>query len=226
MASAGSVPGADQILKKYLAATGGRAAWEKLHSRVSKGTVEVPSMNLSGTAEMYEEAPDRALVKIVISGSEFLEGFDGTVGWSSDPKDGLQEQKGDQLAETKRESDFRYPLDLRKLYARFVVAGEENIGGHSTYLVEATPPGGGEPDCAYFDENTGLLVRMVTQHHNDDGSVEPFQEDFADYREVDGVRIPFSIHQASSQVDFTISVDEVRQNVEIGGVRFSKPVVQ
>jgi len=221
-----AVPSADQILDRYLEATGGRAAWEKIHSRVSTGTVEIPEMKMSGTAEMWEEAPDRALVKMVISGSVFLEGFDGTSAWSSDPKDGLHEQKGLQLAETRRGSDFRFPVDFRELYPKVVASGERTVTGRSTYVIEATPPGGGEPDRAFFDTQTGLLVHMVTQHHNDDGSVEPFEEDFGDYRAVDGVKIPFMIRQSSSQVDFTIRIDEVHQNVAMDDTRFSKPLAQ
>jgi hypothetical protein len=221
-----AVPSADRILDKYLEATGGRAAWEKIHSRVSTGTVEIPEMKMSGTAEMWEKAPDSALVKMVISGSVFLEGFDGKSAWSSDPKDGLQEQKGLQLAETRRGSDFRFPVDFRRLYPNVVASGERTVAGRPTYVVEATPPEGGQPDRAFFDPQTGLLVHIVTQHHNDDGSVEPFEEDFGDYRAVDGVKIPFMIHQSGSQVDFTIRISEVHQNVAVDDTRFSKPVVQ
>lgn len=221
-----TVPRANEILHRFLEAAGGRGAWEKLHSRVSKGTVEIPQMKMSGTAEMWEKAPDRALVKIVISGSEFLEGFDGTVGWSSDPKDGLQEQTGAALDEIRRESDFRLPVDFGKLYAK-VAAGEgKAIKGRPTYVIEATTEDGGDPDRAYFDAESGLLVRMVTQHHVPDGSVEPFEEDFEDYRTVDGVKIPFTIHQSGSQVDFTIRINEVQQNVEVDEARFSKPVAR
>jgi hypothetical protein len=220
------MPSADRILDKYLQATGGRAAWQKLHSRVSKGTVEVPDMKMSGTAEMYEKAPDLALVKIVISGSTFLEGFNGNEAWSSDPKDGLHTQTGPQLAETRRESDFRLPVDFRQLYPKVVTSGERNVDGRPAYEVQATPVEGGEPDRAYFDEQSGLLVRMVTHHHNDDGTTELFAEDFEDYRPVDGVKIPFTIHQTGSQVDFTIHLDEVQQNVALDDSRFSRPVAQ
>jgi len=37
--SAAALPSADQIIDKYEAAIGGEAAWHKLKSRVSKGTI-------------------------------------------------------------------------------------------------------------------------------------------------------------------------------------------
>src|SRR6202007_1848140 len=93
-ASTSTVPSADQILDKYVEASGGRAAWRKLNSRVSKGTIEVPAMNLSGTVEMREKAPNRLIVTVTMSGAVFSQGFDGSAGWSSDPQNGLREQKG------------------------------------------------------------------------------------------------------------------------------------
>jgi hypothetical protein len=221
--SAAQLPRVGQILDRYIQATGGRAAWENIHSRVSTGVVDIPGLQLAGTAEMYERAPNLALVKMVVGGSVFLEGFDGAVGWSSDPKDGLQEQRGAQLAATRRESDFRFPLDFRRLYQTVSAARNEKIGGRPVYVIDATPREGGQPDHAYFDAQTGFLVRMVIQHHDDDGSVQPFEEDYGDYRLVDGVKIPFLIHQSGAQVDFTIRLKEVRQNVDVDDTQFSEP---
>jgi hypothetical protein len=221
-----ALPTVDRILDRYMEASGGRAAWEKLNTRVSKGTVTVRAMNVSGPLEIDEKAPDKLLVTVTISGSVFLQGFDGTVGWSEDPQNGLREQTGAELAETKREADFYHPLDLRKLYTRISLAGTETIADRLAYLVEATPPEGGKPDRVYFDVRTGLPLRVITQHHNFDGSIEEFQEDFGDYRTVDGVKVPFAIEQSDSQVAFTIKLDEVRDNLELKDTEFARPAGQ
>lgn len=225
-ALASAAPSAQDILKKYLDATGGRSAWNKIHSRVSQATVIIPGMNLIGEAQMVEEAPDRALVKIVVSDSTFLEGFDGNTAWSSDPKQGVRQQTGAQVDETRRESDFRFPVDFPELYPKLSTPAATTIDGRAVYVIDATPQGAAEPDRAYFDAQSGLLIRMVTQHHNDDGSTEPFREDFSDYRAVDGVKIPFLIHQTGAQVDFTIQIKNVQQNIPVDDTRFTKPVAQ
>jgi zinc protease len=225
-ASAHAAPSADQILDKYLVASGGRAAWQKLSSRVSKGTVDLPALNLSGTVEMREKAPNRLVVTVTMSGFVFSQGFDGTVGWSNDPQNGLREQKDGELRETKREADFYHPLDFRQLYSKISVGGTEKLGERSAYVVQATPPEGGEPDKVYFDVETGLPLRAIIQHHNPDGDVEEFQEDFEDYRTVDGIKIPFTIHQSNAQAAFTIKIEDVRHNVELDDAQFAKPAVQ
>ena len=225
-AGVAATPSAQDVLAKYLNATGGRKAWNKIHSRVSQGNVIIPGMNLIGTAQMFEEAPDRALVKIVVSDSTFLEGFDGNVAWSSDSKQGVRQLTDAQADETRRESDFRFPVDFPELYPSLSAPAATTIDGRAVYVIDATPPGATQPDRAYFDAQSGLLIRMVTQHHNDDGSTEPFREDFSDYRAVDGVMIPFTIHQTGAQVDFTIQIKNVQQNIPVDDTRFAKPVAQ
>lgn len=219
------IPSAEQILNRYVEAAGGRAAWQKLTSRVSRGTIDAPSMNMSGTIEIYEKAPDRVLVVIVMAGAQFRQGFDGAAGWSDDPQNGLREQTGPELAETRRDADFYRPLDLRRLYAKFTVRGREKIRERDTYLIEAAPPEGGEPDRIYFDAQTGLPLRLISRRHGPEGSAE-VQEDLEDYREVDGVKLPFTMHQNGGDAPVTIQLSEARHNVPIDDSQFARPAVE
>jgi hypothetical protein len=223
-APAPATPTADQLLDRYVEAIGGRAAWKKLNSRITTGTIDIPQMNLSGTIEIREKAPNHLLATIVIAGASFRQGFDGTIGWTDDPQNGLHEESGAELEDTRRDADFYHPLDLHSLYSKFTLTGSEKIGDHEAYVVEATRPGA-DPDKLYFDTKTGLVLRLSTRHHTADG-VTSFQEDLEDYREVDGVRLPFTVHQRTSDSSFTIKFTEVHQNVELDDAQFSKPAAQ
>jgi outer membrane lipoprotein-sorting protein len=223
-ATAGA-PTVDQIIDHYMAAVGGRAAWQKLTSRSSMGTIEVPSMNLSGTVVIHEKAPDKILTIVIISGSAFRQGFDGSVGWADDPQGGFREQTGAELAEAKRQSDFYSPFDLHEHYAKLTFLGSEKVDDRESYVLEATPAEGGQPDKLYFDAQSGLPVRLVGRHHTPEG-VSEFREEFSDYRNVDGVRLPFTISQESSGSSFTVTINEVRHNIEFEDSEFSKPAVQ
>ena len=220
-AAAAVLPSADQILDTYVKALGGREAWKKLTSRVSIGTIEIPALNLSGAIEMHEKAPDQVVANITINGAKFSQGFDGAVGWSDDPQNGLREQSGTELAETKRDADFYHPLDLRQLYSKFTVTGAEKVDDRDAYVMEATAPEG-ESDKMYFDAQTGLLLRIIGHHHAPEGVTE-FTEDLSDYREVDGIKLPFLVHQAGADSSFTIKFTEVHHNVPIENSLFSKP---
>src|ERR1700678_3441792 len=87
--SAAALPTGDQVYKHYVEAIGGRAAWQKLHTRVSKGTIEIPAMNnLSGTIEVHMKAPNLILVVINLGGAIIQQGFDGTTEGPDAPRNG------------------------------------------------------------------------------------------------------------------------------------------
>jgi hypothetical protein len=223
--ASGVAPTVDQIVSHYQAAVGGRAAWQKLKSRSSMGTVDVPAMNLSGTVVIHEKAPDKMLTIIIIAGSAFRQGFDGKIGWAQDLQDGLREQTGVELAEARRQSDFYGPFDLHQQYPKLVSLGVEKVDDRDAYVLEATPPEGGEPDKLFFDATSGLPVQIISQHHTPEG-VSEFREQFSDYRVVDGVKLPFTISQESSDSSFTVRISEVRHDIEFEDSEFAKPAVQ
>jgi hypothetical protein len=215
---------ADQILNRYVEAIGGRAAWKKLTSRVSTGTIDVPDMHIAGTVEFHEKAPNRLLRVIILNGASFRQGFDGTTGWTDDPQDGLRTQTGVELEDTRLDADFYHPLDLRQLYSKFTLTGTEKIGEHDTYVIEAARTGA-DPDKMYFDVKTGLALRIISRRHSAEG-LSTYQEDMEDYREVDGIKLPFIVHQSITKPSFTITFAEVHHNVELSDGEFSKPAAE
>src|SRR2546429_9193315 len=72
---------ADEVLAGYVAALGGRAALEKITSRVAKGSFDVSGIAMSGPVEIYAKAPNLMLLVLKMPGQEtFKDGFDGKVG--------------------------------------------------------------------------------------------------------------------------------------------------
>jgi len=217
-----ALPSADQVLDSYEKAIGGRDAWMKIKTRISTGTIDVPAFNVSGTVEVHQKAPDRLLSVAVIAGQAYKHGFDGTVAWSDDPQNGLKEDTGAAFTASKREADFYHQLDLRKLYAKMTVTGVEKAGEHDTYVVEAVTPEG-PTDKLYFDTKSGLLVRSVNHRPAPDGSDAVYTGDIEDYRDVDGIKLPFVVHQSSDQAAFTITFTDIKQNVDLTDDQFGKP---
>jgi hypothetical protein len=83
---------------------------------------------------------------------------------------------------------------------------------------------GKTPLRLYFDEQSGLLVRLVRFGETPLGRL-PTQIDYADYREVGGVKIPFRWTLARPSGLFTIQVSEVKDNVPVDDAKFAKPPV-
>ncbi|HLW75985.1 MAG TPA: hypothetical protein VKS01_03350, partial [Bryobacteraceae bacterium] len=67
-----------------------------------------------------------------------------------------------------------------------------------------------------------LLVRVLRFTDTPVGR-NPVQIDYADYREVDGVKIPFRWTLARTGGRFTIQLSEVKANVPVEDSRFAKP---
>lgn len=220
-----AIPSVEKIIEHYVAAVGGREAWQKLASRVSMGAIEVPSANLKGTVVIHEKAPDKMLTIIIVAGSAFREGFDGMIGWAEDPQNGVREQTGAELAEARRQADFYSPLNVYEHYSKLTFVGSEKVNDHNAYVLEAALPEGGPSDKLYFDTASGLPVRLISRHHAPEGVMQ-FQEDFSDYREVDGVVLPFVIEQSGADSSFVVRINDVRHNVQLQDSEFSKPGVQ
>ena len=219
------MPTTDQILDKYVQMLGGKAAMEKITSTASKGTFEIPAFGATGSAEIWEKAPNKTALKLDIPGFGLvLEGFNGTVAWSQDPQSGLREKTGAELAATKLDADFYKPLKLKQLYPKIALKGKEKVGDKDAYVLTATPAEGAA-ETWYFDATSGLLIRLDLERESPQGkmAVQVFQED---YKEVDGIKIPHTVRQVTSAFSITIKLEEVKHNVPVDDAKFNKPATQ
>lgn len=217
-----TLPTADQILDKYVQAVGGKAAIEKQTSRVSKGSFEIPAVGATGTAEIYEKAPNKNAAIITIPGFGVVqEGFDGKTAWAQDPQSGLREKAGAELAAAKLDGEFHKPIKIKQLYPKIVVKGKDKVGDRDVYVVEATPAEG-SAETWYFDAQSGLILRQDAERESPQGkqAVQSFLED---YKDVDGVKLPFSIRQVTPQFTITIKIEDVKSNVPVDDAKFKKP---
>jgi zinc protease len=221
----GSMPSVDEILDKYVEALGGKVALEKVTSRVAKGTFEMDQMPGEATEEIYEKAPNKQLA--ITDNPSFgvvKRGFNGTAGWQDMPQTGLVDVTGDELTAMKRHADFHWSIKLKELYPKMTVKGKESVGGRDAYVVEATPAEG-PAETMYFDADTGLLVRLTGEADTPNGPVT-IDMTFEDYRDVDGVKVPFTIHESFGDFGFVIKLTDVKQNVPIDDAKFDKPAEQ
>jgi hypothetical protein len=220
-----AMPSADQIIEKYVQAIGGKAAIEKASSRVTKGTFEIPAMGATGPIEIYAKAPNKTVMIITFPGfGTIQQGYNGQVGWAQEPTSGLRELSGAELASAKREAEFFGMLKMKELYPKMSVTGKQKVGNGDSYVVELTPAEG-KPEKWYFDVQTGLLTRVDVEVDSPQGNI-PFEVYLEDYREVEGLKMPFTIRRTSPAISFTIRLEEVKNNVAIDDVKFNKPAGQ
>lgn len=215
-------PSVDQILERYVQALGGRSAIEKVSSRVMRGRFDAAGRDGSGSVEMYVKAPDKSLLVMEVPGyGRVRQGFDGTTGWAGDPERGVRDMNGQELSNARRAATFPQATKLRELYPKMTLKGEEKVGPRDAYLIEADP-GDGTLRRLYFDRASGLLLRSTVERDTPSGRAA-YDVVMEDYREIDGVRVPFTLRQSIPGLEFTIKLTDIRHNVQIDDEKFKKP---
>lgn len=214
------LPSVEQILERYAQASGGRAAVERVTSRVWKGS-RVGADGVLVPEEVYAKAPNKLLTVTSYPNQVFRTGFDGARGWARSNQ-GARELPAEMLAQLRREAEFYKETRLKDIYSKLTVVGRETIGGREAYVVEAAPAGGGDVEKLYFDAETGLLVRKYSEAKTVLGQF-PTQTDYEDYREVDGVKLPFSIRWSIPGRTWGRKITEVKQNVRLDDAQFNPP---
>ena len=221
-----STPTVDQILDRYVQAIGGATALGKLTSRVTKMTLQIEGSGANASFEIYEQAPNKGVgIGQIILGNgiefEISRGFNGSVGWLLNPTDGgFRELSGTELAAEKRNHEFYRDIKLKELYPKMAFIGQAKVGYHTTYCIEATPSEG-SAEKWFFDAQTGLLVRTDSISESVSRDKVPVETYFEDYREVDGIKLPFAIRQPADK--YTYTVTEVKHNIPIDDAKFKSP---
>ncbi len=212
-------PPADQLLDKYLAAVGGDAALQKITSRVEKGKITANGQQLP--IEVYAKAPAKRISVMHLPNGESITAFDGKQGWLSNMGH-TQMMSAAENDAVHIDADLYFASHVKTLYKKFTVVPGEKIDGHDTYLVLGRNEGQ-PPLRLYVDQQSGLLLRLVRYAETPLGR-NPTQIDYADYRDADGVRIPYRWTLSRPGGNrFTIQIDQVQQNVPVDDAKFIPP---
>lgn len=215
----GDLPSASRLIDSYIQALGGAAAIGKITSRVEKGAETFHGQSVS--IELFTQAPEMQALIRHLSGGDSATIFNGHSGWFKIPGRPAREMQGADLDATRMDADLQFPLHLRQLFPELRVEYPEMIGGRETYLLLGVREGH-PPTKLYFDEQSGLLVRVVRYAESPLGR-DPTQIDYADYRNIDGVQVPFRITLSQPESTSTIQMDDVQQNIKIDGNTFAGP---
>ena len=214
-----SLPTADQILDRYLAAVGGSDALMKIKTRVQKGTID--AMGMQSPIEVYCQAPDKRVSVTHINGGSSVTAYNGQVGWLSIPN-GFHRMTAAERESAQIDAQMYFAARVREMYKELRVRPGEAVSGHATYLVAAAATPGHPAIRMYFDQENGLLLRLIRYTETALGR-NPAQVDYADYKETDGVKIPYRWTLARPSGAFSIHIDQAQQNVPVDETLFEAP---
>ncbi len=212
----------EELLDKYIEATGGLAAYDKINNRYTKGTFEMPAMALKMDLEIWAARPNLMYSKVSsVEMGEMLRGYDGETFWESSMMSGPRIMEGDELTEAVLDAQFEGLIYWRDHYAKATYAGEDSVGGNLCSKVVLTTPAG-KDRTLFINPATNLVVRLDAEIEHQMGTF-PVVTYLEDYREVDGILMPFTARVIVMDQERLVTSDSVAHNVELGKARFELP---
>jgi photosynthetic reaction center cytochrome c subunit len=221
-ATAATPPTADSIIEKYVAAVGGADAMKKVTSRVAKGVIT--SSGKDTPIELFAKAPNKRVTVTHNGTSDSYTAFDGSIGWMGNTGRPAREMSAVDAMGSALDSEFYLPLRMKEIFTQLRAGRPDKIG--DVAVISLTGMRQGLPPVRFFfDANTGLLLRTVRYTENPLGRM-PVQIDYADYRDVDGMKTPFRWTLSRPNGRFTIQLNEAKANVAIDDSKFAKPAAE
>ena len=241
------MPSADSIIDKYIQASGGAQRLAGLTSFVGKGTsVGFGGFGGGGDVELVAKAPDKRatiiLFKAETGRGDQIRTYDGRAGWVRTPLNVLGEYQlnGGDLDGARFDAQLSFPGQIKQVLTNLKSGPSTSITDlpapasqsalqqdvtlgqtHSVDVVQGTGPRN-LLVTLYFDRQTGLLLRELRYGNSPIGRV-PTQIDFADYRDVNGIKLPFRITYAWLDGRDSIVLSEIKTNVPVDDTKFGRP---
>jgi hypothetical protein len=221
-ADTSAIPSAAQVLADNKAATGGDA-WDRVTTITSH--CEIKQGGLTGTDDNWQDVVSGKYADtFTIGGVAAGDGYDGVKSWSVDASGITRNLDSDtdlQSASTNSYiTSLAYWYPARRPGAYALGSAVLDSSGH-TYWIVTVMPDGGFPVDLWFDTGSKLLVRSVEKN-----SRLTLTTTFSDFRQVDGVTLPFRnvISSGETKYDMTITVASVSINAPTSPAIFSPPV--
>jgi photosynthetic reaction center cytochrome c subunit len=223
-------PTADQVLDKYVAALGGAQRLASVTSFVATGSA-IGYGELGGNAEftLFAKSPNQRAILISYKDTQRPSSswtFDGRSGWIKTPRGLLGEYEliGSELDGARFEAQLAFPGQLKQALSNWRGAATRSLGDRDFVVVQGTGPRGFLATL-YFDPKTNLLSRLVRYGPSPIGRM-PTQIDYADYRDVGGVKFPFEYKFTWLDGRYTAKLSKIETNVAIDATKFGRPAAK
>jgi len=198
-----SLPAVDEVLDNYINALGGREAIEKLTTRIFAGHLvkdvhwEDPPYEVAHII-ICSKMPYKFLMNIFDSANDENMVYNGEAGWRKDSK-GIHSDDYIGKTSTAWLLNPQHAIHMKEYFSGLQITGREKVKDRTAYVMESEGHSK-EYFGLYFDVETGLLLRIG------------YHLDLLDYREVDGVMIPFRIIFGRKGGAYTYFFNEVKHN--------------
>jgi len=208
-------PPAKDILAKYVAAIGGEPAAKKLAGSMTAKGSRIGGNGQSQPIEVISSGGKVMVRSTPAEGPAMSQAFGPAGGWMTGGQ-GVRALAGADAA-MGLASAHSYDPVMPSLSDKARVIGKDTIDGHEVWTVGAAIDDHTRQRIS-FDATTGLPLRRVVTTDSPVGRI-PTQTDYEDYRDANGVKVPFTVKVSSvnggqnatrkyTSIEFGAAVDE------------------
>ena len=206
----------DDVLNKFVQAIGGPDAVAKAKTLVIHGTQT--TRDLVTTPLTVEEKSSGEFRSVADTKPNPLTRVsDGKNAWVQVGQN-ARDLEGVQAAQVARSSELLL-LNLKQRYPNLQVGRYGNVDGVDTISLQSRTPAVAEQ--FQFERQSGLLKRRTITTPTPYGALVE-QVDYSDYRDVDGVKLPFQVKYTSWNAVTTQKIADAKVNATISDADFAK----
>jgi photosynthetic reaction center cytochrome c subunit len=219
-------PMPDAVFDKYLQAVGGAQKAASLTGYTATGTNVGygPESVDKRPSEIYANVSPLQRTTIVrTSNGPTTTTLGGASAWYAAPLRPVDvlTLAGQELAGAKIDAMLFFPSLVKPIAPRRRVGVQTTIDDQDVDVVQGNTSDG-IVVTLYFDQKTGLLARSIRYTDSPVGKL-PVQVDYSDYRDVNGVKMPFRYTQTGLDGRDTFELTQIRANQNIEASRFARP---
>jgi hypothetical protein len=217
-------PSADQILEKFIAASAGKNSDQAGY--VVRGTYEgYETYHEQVPFEIWVKAPAQMTSIVHTQNGDSVSVYDGRQGWIASPNNPvmlLALAPGGETDGARLDAQLFFPRQVKQALTNwrsgFPIA---NVADKDAQVIQGAGAGNTRFKL-FFDQQSGLLLRQLRYAGTIVG-MNPFQVDYADYRDMGGGKLPYQWTVTWTNGQSIWRVSEIQVNANIPAARFAKP---
>jgi hypothetical protein len=223
---------AAQIVEKNVSAKGGLQAWRAVQTISFSGKMDAGGKSKAQLPFVLEKRrPRKTRVELVFANDTAVQVYDGTNGWKLRPFLGrrdVEPYSPEELKSASFESDVDGPLvDYAAKGNKVEVEGVEKVEDQDAYKLKVTMKGG-QVQHIWVDAGNFLDVKVEGTPRRMDGKMRPVSIYLRDYKNVNGLMIPYVSETAVQGYKDThkMIIENVVVNPRLEDSLFTKPSPQ
>ncbi len=193
----------DDVINKHIAALGGKEKLNKIQNVVMEGSLSIQGTEIALSVTQVHNKLNRQ--DITAMGMHGFDMMTNTEGWQYMPFQGMQKPEpktADEVKKSQSDLDIAGPLvDYAAKGHKVELLGKEDVDGTECYKLKVSLAGGKE--VTFFIDPVSNMIIRAKETRKMNGQDAELQTDFSDYKDVEGVKMPFSITQQFGTVLFS-----------------------